>query len=160
MSSKERVASSKKTRAQKGYRRVIAFTKADELASLCFDASHGIKKVDSWLASQLMRASLSAPLNIAEGHGRGTLRDFLKFLENAQSSLNEVEYLLEFLNRKDIVSDDEYELLEPVRAEAAAVLAGLMKSLRLKLKVSNEWQRNLGEEHAEYRVSADDEENS
>ena len=108
------------------------------------------------MASQLMRASLSAPLNIVEGHGRGTLKDFLKFLENAQSSLNEVEYLLDFMNRKEMIPDAEYESLESARSESAAVLAGLMRCLRLKLKVSNDWQRNLAEEHAEYIVPSEE----
>jgi four helix bundle protein len=141
----------------KGYRRVIAFKKADDLASLCFDVAERIQARDRWLASQLKRASLSAPLNIVEGHGRGTLKDFLKFLETAQASLNEVEYLLDFLNRKDIVSDSEYDRLDPVRSEAAAVLAGLIRSLRLKLKVTNNWQRNLSDGHVEYHVPGDEE---
>jgi len=157
VSSKDQVASSKKLKPEKGYRRVIAFKKADDLASLCFDIAERIQTRDRWLASQLKRASLSAPLNIVEGHGRGTLKDFLKFLETAQASLNEVEYLLDFLNRKDIVSDSEYDRLDPVRSEAAAVLAGLIKSLRLKLKVTNDWQRNLSEEHVEYHISGDEE---
>lgn len=156
-SSKERVAGSKKERAQKGYRRVVAFARADQLADLCFDVAQRIQLRDRWLASQLMRASLSAPLNIVEGHGRGTVKDFLKFLENAQSSLNEVEYLLDFLNRKGLVSDNEYQSLEPVRAEAAAVLAGLMKALRLKLKTSNDSQRALSDGHLEYLVPSEEE---
>ena len=81
-----------------------------------------------------MRASLSAPLNIVEGHGRGTVRDFLKFLETASSSLNEVEYLLDFLVRKNVITQDEYDSAESRRAEAAAVLHGLIKALRAKLE--------------------------
>ena len=78
------------------------------------------------------------------------MRDFLKFLETAYSSLNEVEYLLEFLCAKSLITQADYNGTEKIRAEASRVLSGLIKSLRLKLKISNDWQRNLGEEHFEY----------
>lgn len=46
------------------------------------------------LSSQIKRASYSIPLNIAEGAGRNTDKDFVSFLDNALGSAQEVEYCL------------------------------------------------------------------
>jgi four helix bundle protein len=153
MSSKEQVASSRKD--DKGYRRVIAFQKADALASRCFEIAEKVATRDGWLASQLKRAALSAPLNIVEGHGRGTLKDFLRFLETAKSSLDEVEYLLDFMLRKGRIGEAEYADAEALRREATAVLHGLIRALRLRQKNTNEWQRTLSEGHVEYITDGD-----
>jgi four helix bundle protein len=51
------------------------------------------------LASQLQRASVSIPSNIAEGHSRKSTRDFLRFISYAMSSLAESETQLILVER-------------------------------------------------------------
>ena len=49
------------------------------------------------LASQLRRAAVSVPANVAEGHNRGYTQGFLRFLSIAQGSLAELETELEIV---------------------------------------------------------------
>lgn len=61
------------------------------------------------LGSQLRRAALSVPLNIAEGHGRSIYqRDFKKFIVNAIGSCNEVIVLLEMIKELDYISEAKH----------------------------------------------------
>ncbi|HSP54252.1 MAG TPA: four helix bundle protein [Dehalococcoidia bacterium] len=145
MSSREQLASSKS-----GYRRVIAFQRADTMAKAAYKLAQKVAGRDRWLSSQLARAAISAPLNIVEGHSRGTTRDFLRFLETALSSISEVEYLLEFLAAAGLITQADIETVEPHRREAAATLTGLIKALQRKLAADQkDWRRNLISEDSE-----------
>jgi four helix bundle protein len=63
------------------------------------------------LTSQIRRAVVSIPANIAEGAGRGTDRDFCHFLDIARGSLFELDTLLILANDLEYVSEEE---LNPV----------------------------------------------
>ncbi|MCH7825571.1 MAG: four helix bundle protein [Acidobacteria bacterium] len=59
------------------------------------------------LRSQMTRASVSVPANIAEGSARTTSKDFANFLSNARSSVMELETLLTVALRQDFVPESE-----------------------------------------------------
>ena len=84
------------------------------------------------LADQLRRAVVSIPSNIAEGHGRGTTKDFARFLTLAQGSLNEVSTQLELAHRFGYLPS-ETGLYEEA-TEIAKMLSSLIKSLDKKEK--------------------------
>jgi four helix bundle protein len=58
------------------------------------------------LRSQITRAAVSVPANIAEGRARSTAKDFAHFLVLARSSLMEVETLLEIAVRRNYTTKD------------------------------------------------------
>lgn len=64
------------------------------------------------LVSQLRRAAVSIPSNIAEGTSRKSKKDFRRFLEIAFGSAKEVDYQLYLSKELGYVSDKEYFLLD------------------------------------------------
>ena len=59
------------------------------------------------LTAQARRAAISIPLNISEGAGRGTDKDFNHFLDMARGSVNEVETLIFLSNDLEYISIEE-----------------------------------------------------
>ena len=74
------------------YRNLIAWQKAMELVLEVYKATKTMPKEEIYgLTSQMRRAAVSIPSNIAEGQGRKTPRDFKNFLSIALGSLKELE---------------------------------------------------------------------
>lgn len=69
------------------------------------------------LVSQIQRAAVSIPSNIAEGHTREHLKEYLHYLSVAQASLAELETQVEISGRlKYLLSDQLKELLSEVNS--------------------------------------------
>ena len=84
------------------------------------------------LVSQLRRAAASAPTNIAEGSKRRGSHDFAHFLNIAEGSLAEVDYLLLLVRDLGYVGDDK---VAPMRAEVDEI-SRMLHSFRLKVENS------------------------
>jgi four helix bundle protein len=82
------------------YRDLEVWQTAIEFAVSSYDLSRTFPRSELFgLTSQLQRAAVSIATNIAEGHGRGTPREFLRFLSYGRGSLRECETLLIIANR-------------------------------------------------------------
>jgi len=142
---------------EQGFRRLRAWQKADDLACTVFRLVALLPREHRWLGNQIARAAVSVPANIAEGYGRGALRDYLRFLDIARGSLAELEYYLHFLRKNEIVGDKGLAPADGLRAEAGSLLFGLTQSLRDKLREGEPWQRGLMREDAEeYLLAAEE----
>jgi len=81
------------------------------------------------IISQIRRASVSVPSNIAEGSGRNSKKEFSRFLDISVGSLNEVNSLLEVSLRLDYVSRKECDTLIERIKKLGSSLGGLRKYL-------------------------------
>ena len=82
------------------HRNLRAFQLADELALLVYRETAGFPKEELFgLTSQIRRAAVSVASNIAEGSGRSTDVDFLRFLDMANGSLRELQYQISLAQR-------------------------------------------------------------
>ena len=81
------------------------------------------------LTAQLRRAIVSVPSNIAEGQGRGTTNDFLRFLGIARGSLQEAETQVLLAERLKFISGVQTQPVLQLADEVSRVLRGLQQSL-------------------------------
>lgn len=82
------------------------------------------------LTSQLLRAALSVPLNIVEGCGRFTDKDFAHFLDTALGSTNETDYCCFAASELNYITQSEYDLANKLINEVRAMLISFLKFLR------------------------------
>lgn len=84
------------------------------------------------LVSQLRRAAISVPSNIAEGSKRGTKKDFISFLRIAHGSGAEIETQLLIAKELHFIEEEEYKkltiLLESIMGMLASFITTLSKS--------------------------------
>lgn len=82
------------------------------------------------LVSQMRRATISVPSNLAEGAARKGKKEFLQFINIAQGSLSELDTQIELSMMLNYISKEEYdELMEALRT-ISKMLFGLSKSLK------------------------------
>lgn len=94
------------------YKEMKIWQKARKLVKEVYKISKKLPKEELYgLTSQIRRAVISVPANIAEGAGRGTDRDFCHFLDIARGSLFELDTLLILSSDLEYVSEEE---LNPV----------------------------------------------
>jgi len=87
------------------------------------------------LVSQVRRASVSVPSNIAEGWGRGSTQEYLRFLRMARASLFEVETQLIIAQELEFVTSEQVNEVQQEASEAGRILTGLIKSIENRLRI-------------------------
>ncbi len=112
------------------YRKLRVWEAALELAVHCYQATNHFPGAERFgLTSQIRRASVSISANIAEGSGRKSDRDFVRFLRIAGGSANEVESMLQVAYRLDYLEIASFESLNRELVSVRRQLAGLEKRL-------------------------------
>lgn len=81
------------------------------------------------LTSQVRRAAVSVPSNIAEGEGRNSPKDFARFLSIAHGSLREVETQLLIAVRLNYLTEGQVTHSMALCEETGRIINGLKRSL-------------------------------
>jgi len=84
------------------------------------------------LTSQVRRAAVSVPANIAEGAARGSKKEFNRSLLIARGSVSELRVLLEIAHENAYLEDGSFELLMESLNRIAAMTNGLIVQVRSK----------------------------
>ena len=134
MADTRKTVSSKMGRAHTkvGYRfeRLVAWQKAMDFCTKSYRITHGFPKEEAYgLASQFRRACVSVPLNIAEGCGCGSDKEFAQFLTVALRSQYEVVTILRLAERIGYLSTSQSRQLEKECSEVGKLIQGLLNSL-------------------------------
>ena len=113
-----------------GYRDLKVWQSAMQLAEETYRLSQSFPNHEIYgLTSQLRRATVSIPSNIAEGHGRNSPKEFYHFLGIALGSLAELETQLLLAKRLKYLEADQITTVLKTTDEMAKMLKGLQKSL-------------------------------
>ena len=119
--------------ALRSYRDLEVWRRSIDLAEAIYRASSAWPADERFgLSSQIRRAAVSVPANVAEGAARRGTGEFLQFLGVAKGSLAELETHLILAERLEYLAVQENEKLLALAAEIGRMLSGLTRSLRSK----------------------------
>jgi len=119
----------------KNYRDLIAWQKAMAFVTSVYRVTAQFPREEIYgLTSQLRRAAVSIPSNIAEGHGRQSTREFVNFLSIAYGSLNETQTQLMIAQQLGYLSELDCNVLLEQSYELARLMNGLSRSLAERLR--------------------------
>jgi len=114
----------------KDFRDLKIWQKGHQLALLVYAATKAFPKEEAYgLTSQMRRASISIPANIAEGCGRGGDAELNRFLRIAMGSASELEYHLLLAHDLGLLNHPDYEELATAVTEVKRMLTSLIQKL-------------------------------
>lgn len=115
----------------KDFRELKVWEKAHGLSLAVYKHTANFPKDELYgLTSQIRRACMSIPTNIAEGCGRGSDADFAHFLQIAMGSACETEYQLLLSRDLGYLSQENYSALQDCIEEVKRMISSLLKTLR------------------------------
>lgn len=111
------------------HRKLKVFELADSLVLKVYLETRSFPRSEIYgLVSQMRRAAVSVTANIVEGCGRGSEKDYDRFLNISFASLRELRYHIELSVKLDYLDQDSASELLDLQGQAAAALAALIRS--------------------------------
>jgi len=118
----------------KDYKELIAYQKSYEMVLLIYQLTASFPREEIYgLTSQIRRAAVSIPSNIAEGYMRGS-REYIQFLKIALGSTAEVETQLSLSRDLGFCTEDEFHGILSLNKEVLRLLTTYISSLQRELK--------------------------
>lgn len=101
-----------------------------DLAVDCYRTTRGFPSHELYgMTSQIRRAAASIPANVAEGYGRESSADYVRFLRIAQGSLKELETHLLLAERVELIDEEDLAPLLELSDRVGKMLRALIRSL-------------------------------
>ena len=117
------------------YRDLLVWQRSMDLAVECYRRTAAFPASETYgITLQIRKAASSVPLNIAEGRGRRTTKQFLMFIDYAYGSLLELETQTELSRRLHYLDDRSAAEIQNECAEIGRMLNGLRSSLTRRLR--------------------------
>jgi len=116
------------------YRDLTVWQRAMDLVALVYKLTADLPREETYgLSSQMQRAAVSIPSNIAEGHARESTKEYLRYLLISRGSMAELETQLLLCQKLHFLSKEEVENALIVSDEIGRMIRGLQQSLTKKL---------------------------
>jgi len=113
------------------FRKILVWQKSISLVTKIYKATNTFPKEEMFgLISQIRRSSISIPSNIAEGSGRESTKDFLRFLYISLGSIFEMQTQLEIAKNIIYIKEEEFNNLYEDSREIERMLASLIRKLK------------------------------
>ena len=113
------------------YKDFIVWQKSMDLAEEIYSLVKLLPKIETYaLSDQMRRAVVSIPSNIAEGQGRNSTKEFIKFLAIARGSQKELETQLQLCVRIGYITEEEISVAMNLCEEVGKMLNTLMRKLK------------------------------
>jgi len=114
----------------KSYRDLIVWQKSMDLVIEVYKMIANFPQNEIYgLTSQIKRAVVSVPSNIAEGYGRRSTGDYQRFLNIAMGSLFELQTQLEISIRLNYLKTDQFTNLNELSKEIERMLSSLISKI-------------------------------
>ena len=121
----------------KSYKELIVWQKAVQLVEEVFNLTDGFPKSEIYgIISQMRRAAISIPSNIAEGYGRKSTKEYSQFYSIAYGSALELETQLIIAKRLKLADEKNFNKSEYLLEEVLRML-NVMTSRMRKLSSDN-----------------------
>ncbi len=119
----------------RSYKDLVAWQKSMDLVTAVYRASQRFPKEEIFgLVSQIRRAAVSVPSNIAEGHARTSKKEFQYFLSNARGSLAQLETQLTIAHQLAYIDETGINQLLDRLGEVGRIVNGLLAALKRSSK--------------------------
>lgn len=117
----------------KSYKELTAWQQARALVKKAYNVTNNFPVDEKFsLTSQIRRAAISVPANIAEGTGRNTSKDTIQFLHISRGSLYELETLIILSNDMDFINASESNIFLEEINSCCRILNGLISHYERK----------------------------
>ncbi len=117
------------------FKDLIVWQKGIELVNEIYKVTKHFPKEELYgLTSQMRRAVISVPTNVAEGWSRGTTKNYIQFLEISRGSLYELNTLIVISTNQEYLSSEKCSEVESAINEIGRILNAIITKLADKIK--------------------------